>query len=155
TFLFGDWLKRSNLSAITEENQMKKSVKSEPQKAPEPTTFEMIKESLGWEIASSNQTLDAFLKNFQNEPGYAFEWAGQAMTAGARKDIRMKVLRFADDAQKKGQSPAEFLDAMMTHLTEKAIHEARYPTHSPSPISTEMARMNASAAIELVDTLKN
>jgi len=93
-------------------------------------------------LTSAQADLDKFSKNFSEDPAYAFEWADSAMKAAASRKVALHLQAIAKE---------HGLDEALNFAHQQALRGARYPSHSTSATTNEMAAYVTAAYAEFVE----
>lgn len=123
-------------------------------------TLERLHENLTGEYDSARQAVDTFAyKLIDGEPATEFEWGVGAVRSAARAAIFSKFITEVesfqeDDPGNEGRTDEEALALLLDEARKQAIHGARDPKDSTSPMSNLVERYKTAAWAEAADMIE-
>jgi hypothetical protein len=130
----------------------KLAIVEEP-KAPAPikTKFEKLTYIADDLARSAEYNLKKFQASFEKNPAYAFEWSASAFVAAAEKQVG-EIIQII--LKKNEASEEERAEYVLREALDRAMREARSPSHSTSVQSNEIARAIASVWAKVYDKVE-
>ena len=119
--------------------------------APIKTKFEKLTYLADDLLRSSEYNLKKFQESFEKNPAYAFEWSAGAFDAAAEKQVGTIMVEVLTRQDATEEQRAEWV---LREALDRAMREARNPSHSTSVQSNEMARAVASAWAKVYDKVE-
>jgi hypothetical protein len=123
---------------------------------PERTQFQKLTSVADDMLRQAEYAIEKFKTSFEKEPAYALEWSANIFQSAADLAVAKSIIEFltreATDKDSGEPVTEEVRVAWITeHALDKAMREARDPSHSTSVQSNEMSRATASAWAKVYD----